>query len=115
NSCIKPIVFLQVQQIRASLRQNYLYTRNDTSYIPQQVITVSIVEDYRYSRNPVLSLETTLGAGFIVDVTQQFSLKLSAGISAPFIFDNEMNGTSVDGFSSFAEAGLIWRFGKTAE
>jgi hypothetical protein len=115
RSCIKPFVFVQVQQTRASLRRNSQLVRSDTINSPQQIVVYYAYEDYSYTQKPVLSLESTFGAGLIADLTERIALKLSCGLSIPVLIDPNMNRYTWDGFSSLAEAGLIWRFGKTVE
>jgi hypothetical protein len=115
QSCIKPFVFFQVQQTRASLRRNSQVLRYDTINFPQQTVIYYTYDEYNYSQKPVLSLESTFGAGLIADLSERIALKLSCGLSIPVLIDPNMNRYTWGGFSSLAEAGLIWRFGKTVE
>lgn len=115
KSCIKPFVFVQVQQTRASIRRNSLLVRSDTVNFPSQTVVYSAYEEYSYMQKPVLSLESTFGAGLVADLSERIALRLSGGLSVPILIDPNMNRYTWDGLNSLAEAGLIWRFGKTVE
>jgi hypothetical protein len=86
QSCIKPFVFVQVQQTRSALR---------TFYAPDLIVN---------------SLELSEGAGFYIPLLRVFDVRLAAALSHPFVYSERL-GTSWDGFSVYAEAGVAWRIG----
>jgi hypothetical protein len=88
QSCVKPFVFIQVQQTRSALR---------TYYAPDLIVN---------------SLELSEGAGLYMPITKQFDLRFAAGLSHPFVYSERL-GTSWDGFSVYAEAGVSWRIGSS--
>lgn len=115
KSIVKPLLFVQIQQTRASIRQNFFQVGSDTLLFPPNTVSYYVYENYRVLPKAVLSLESTFGVGLIADLSEKLAVQFKGGVSLPVIIDPNMNRYSIDGLSSLAEAGLIWRFGKTVE
>jgi hypothetical protein len=114
KSSVKPLLFVQIQQTRASIRQNFQQVGRDSSSFPPNTVNYYCYEDYRVMPKAVLSIESTFGAGFIADLSEKLAVQFRGGVSVPVIIDPNMNRYSIDGLNSLVEAGLIWRFNKTA-
>jgi hypothetical protein len=114
KSTVKPLLFVQIQQTRASIRQNFFQVGHDTLSFPPNTVSCYLYEDYRVLPKTVLSLESTFGAGLIAYLSEKLAVLFKGGVSLPVIIDPNMNRYSIDGLSGLAEAGLIWRFQKPA-
>ncbi|MCA6364493.1 MAG: hypothetical protein IM638_15755 [Bacteroidetes bacterium] len=87
QTCVKPFVFIQVQQTRSALR---------TFYAPDLIVN---------------SLELIEGAGLNIPLHRVFDVRLAVALSNPFIYSERL-GTSWDGFSVYTEAGVTLRIGR---
>ena len=87
QSCVKPFVFVQVQQTRSALR-----TFNSPDLL-------------------VNSLELSEGAGLYMPILQQLDVRLAVALSHPFVFSEPL-GASWGGINMLAEAGVAWRIGR---
>ncbi|MCU0433748.1 MAG: hypothetical protein MUC87_09875 [Bacteroidia bacterium] len=89
---LKPFVFMQFQQTRASLMYESGFGGNNL-------------------RPPVISVEMSSGGGLYIPVYRQLDFRLAAGVSHAIIFE-QTYGTTWDGFSSLVEGGLVWRLNR---